>query len=1318
MIESEPKPSLDETFHGDTKNHARGAAPASGLNFQAVVTAIAAVHLLDDSKIGWLDELADDTPTAIWAESGGPGDDVRLELRAATSEVQAKRGLTANARLWDAMLDLARGVHAGRIDFGILAVSPDSSRTVTHHLEQDLRHIGSGRTDRLHDVGHKWIAKLEAAGLDPVTLSRAIRIQTVAATDGNVDAIRAAKSILTRVCSSAAMADLAWQALVEGAHALVARKGRWDFLAVVRLLSAAGVSLGDASSPAGATAKVIDWARTANQTFTVFGARRPVLLDAAWIPLSARLIDRMTTPADPAAAMARYRDVEARRWGPEREEIYDAEFLGWFKRRGVIIAGPGLGKSTLLRRQAQRYARDAYPVLRVSLRRVAASLAAGERFETTILRLGLEGSGIDEAQLANVGADGWVLLADGLDECGPAQELVAEALNHFGLGHPACRILVTTRPIGYETAALADWQHYELVRPEGSSATAHVGRLVSAIAPEGSMSADAGYAAATKAFGRSEPANAIATDPQLLGIAASLIARNEPLGRSRIELFQRLFSSVESSAAAKASNAAIDLDLCHAVLDRIGWRLTEDPLSGYDSILAHVTAEMAALLGTTPLAAARQVRTAVQFWEEIGVIERVHHRSAALLAFVHKSFGEYAASRLLAGMDTGKRAEEVNRIAHLPDWAEVTTFAASLGVGVEVIDALLSAQEVKRAVEIAADPAVDLSAQDAERVTKAAFAAVEASSDRMKIGSALIGLAARYPTAVGPEASARLGSFDVDISRIAWACAVEAGPDYHDPDAAAQRAVEMLRREDPGVHSSLMGGIRLITSNGIEIAPRMVLTNLRLLVKRWPASDIEAHVEQLIADSNRVSVSFVQEAIRIVKPLGINPKWPRKHHSSISQLMEPGSAYSAAEAKAIEGLLDAILQGISMDRASAPTDAMDFSLHPPLQLSGLIRIIRFWESPGNDVWAWAKPYDPKAVAELLRIVIALSGIDTIRLAGEVTTIRRKLVEDERRTFFSVLDDVHHVHTDDPRWDRLMDAVPDLSLVERALKHESVWVVQVATEILAHSGLGREHIARMLATTSALGFTSAGYLASQLPEPIGSDLILERLEGPSEIGLRHLFRQLGSTSVGWTPRVAAATEKHLLAESHWTAGAAARFALQRAETGAEIDPDMLWRAHRHWRVHEPIGTGDGVIPDSPRDALFKALLLGDAVSDDALIEASGDRRHDVSKAATERLLSRAAQDPIVVRSIGEAIEAGSAGPHFLRQFLSQRPSLDQKTIEAIARRLEDPSPQWRLAATGILRGDYLPSDRIRHYVSILSGDDQVEIRQAVSSMAVD
>ncbi len=1170
----------------------------------------------------------------------------------------------------------------------------------------------------LHEVGRKWIARLEAKGFNPTEISRAIRIQTVAATDGNVDAVRAAKAVLVRTCGDAETADLAWQTLVEASHSLVARKGRWDLLAIVQLLTAANVSLGHADTPGGLIVRAVGWARETNQTFTVFGAGHPVPLDAAWIALRARLIDPTETLADPEAAMARYRGLEPPRSRGEREETYDAEFLGWFKRRGVVIAGPGLGKSTLLRRQAQRYATDGYPVLKVQLRKVAASLATGETFEATIIRQGLDGSRIDPSRIANIGADGWVLLADGLDECGSAQEDVADGLHRLSIGHPACRIIVTTRPIGYETKALTSWAHYALIRPDSSAATAHVSRLIEAIAPDGSPLKSTGYSAASAAFRRSKPASAIASDPQLLGMAASLIVRDEPLGRSRIELFQRLFSSVERNAAMKAADGEIDLDLCHAVLDRIGWWVTAEPLGSFDSILAHVSSDLAVLLATTPLAASKQVRDAARFWEKIGVIERIHHRQTPLLAFVHKSFGEHAAARHLVGMAPAVRTRELERIAGSPQWAEVLTFAAGLGLGSEVLDVLLSANELIRAVEIAADPAVNLSGDAADHLAETAFAAVDDGKERIKIGSALSMLAARHPASVGPRAAKRIDDPNEEIRRIAWGCVVEAGPEHHDPDEAARQAIEMLQREGPGVRSSLMGGIRLMRSDRFDITRRMALTNLKLLITRWTSTELETHVEQLIGGGNATTVDFLQGITDIVRPLGIEPHWPKQRLGSTLDLIRHDSEYGEAETRAVEALLDAIADAVGMDPEDFPAEPLDVTVHPLLQLSGLIRIIGYWETSGSEVWAWTETYEREPVAELLRIVIALSDLDAARLAREVATIRRKLAEEPRPKFFWALEDVPHVHIDDPRWERLSEASPDLGLVERALAHESEWVVQVATAILAHAGTGPEHVARMLATTSGLGFASAGYLAVQLPEPTGSSLILDRLEGTTAIGMRHLFRMLGSTGVAWTGRVAGVAEKHLLGSSEWTAYAAADFVLAQMAAGADVDPELLWRAYRHWQQHEPRQDSGGAIPQSPRDALFKALLARDQVSDDVLIEASSDCRYDVRKPATEKLLARAAQDSSVVRLIGAGIDTGAVGPHLARQLLAADVPLDQDTVDAITRRLEDSNPRWRLAAAAILQTRYLPQDRIGYFIKKLGTDDHAEIREAAARTVVD
>ncbi len=1312
MTKSEsPSPDLDDRSL-KVKNYARGAAPASGLNFQATVTSIAAVHLLDGSRISWLDELAEDRPSAIRAETGGPGDDICVELASATMEIQVKRGLAADENLWKAMLDLAQGLASNKIAFGVLAVSPDSSRTVTRDLEQDLRHIGSGRSDRLHAIGRRWIERLGALHLDAATISRSLRIQTIAGSDGNGDAIRAAKTILAGVCGSVAAADRAWQALLDGAHGLIARKGRWDQLALIRLLSAANVPIGMSNTPARLVRRSIDWALESNRTFSVFGADRPVDLDTGWIKLSARLNTPAEMPADPAAAMALYRSPEVPAGQRQKDDLFDAEFLGRFKRKIVVVAGPGLGKSTLLRRLAQRYARDDFPVLKVQLRKVSASLEAGETLETAIRRQGLDGSGIEAAAIANIGSDGWVLLADGLDECGRAQEDVAEGLHRFSVGHPACRIIVTTRPIGYETKLLANWPHYELTRPDSGAAAAHVEMLIGAIAPPGgTQDKKTAQAAAKTEFDYRKPTSAIAADPQLLGTAASLLLRGEQLGRSRVELFQRLFSSIECSAERQSSGGDVDLGFCHAVLDRIGWWLTEKPLDAYHAILANVTADLAALLEMPTLTVGRQVREATRFWERMGVIERIHHRDTFLLAFVHKSFGEYAAARCLAAMGKTVCEQHIARIASLPGWAEVLTFAAGLGIGSPITEALIAAGELTRSIAVASDPAVDLPGIDIELIAEPAFADLKAGAPQLEVGSALVALAARHPTIIGPRLGTYFDHADEDVRRIAWACAVAAGPEYHDPDLAAKRAIEMVARESPAMQTSLLGGYRLMRTERLEIAEGMALTNLELLKKRWARGDIEAHVASLLSEDSATRVGFFQRVAAIVEPLAIKPRIAMKPYNSLGEIFAPDSAYSRAQIAAADGLFAAIESAIGEVEVASVT--LDLALHPALELSGLIRIIRLWDAPADEVWAWTQPHERDAVVEGLRIIIALSGLDAARLAQEVATIRRRIADEPQTRFFQALEDVYNVDIDDPKWQRLADVTPDLDLIERGLAHTSTWVVQVATTVLAKARTRREDVARLLAGASGLGFAAGASLAMQLGEPEGSTLIIERLEGEPRDGIRHLFGPLGSTGIGWTPQVAKVAAKYLLSSSPASAAACAGFILAQIEAGMEPDADLLRRAYAHWQVHEPRKNKDGSIPATPRDNLFKALLARNAVSDEMLVAATQDDRHDIRSQASDRLIARAGEDANVVRLIGEHIKSGAIEPNFTRQFLRANIPLDPVAIDAIVGRLDDSTPRWRLAATGILGRDYLEADRVRRFAEKLSRDEHPEIRDAVA-----
>ncbi|VVO19730.1 hypothetical protein [Pseudomonas fluorescens] len=95
-----------------SKKTGGGSAIGGGANFQSSLTAIVATHILHGSLLGSLDGVCDDIPAAVWAESEGVGDDLRIELTDGSAiEVQAKKGLKHRDKLWSALMDLAQAIH-------------------------------------------------------------------------------------------------------------------------------------------------------------------------------------------------------------------------------------------------------------------------------------------------------------------------------------------------------------------------------------------------------------------------------------------------------------------------------------------------------------------------------------------------------------------------------------------------------------------------------------------------------------------------------------------------------------------------------------------------------------------------------------------------------------------------------------------------------------------------------------------------------------------------------------------------------------------------------------------------------------------------------------------------------------------------------------------------------------------------------------------------------------------------------------------------------------------------------------------------------
>ena len=228
-----------------------GTAVGGGVNFQAVATAIVGVHILRGTALNWLEGVCSDKPVAVWAESEGPGDDLRIELENNSKiEIQAKKGLARGRKLWTALHSIAEAIHKGHLSYGVLVVASDSSKTICKDLATDIERLGQGRTDSLTDIGTDWAKQLSKANIPPHEVCRCMRIRVIHALSAEDTNISAAKEVLRYVCARENDVDAAWNSLYRQAVLLIEKRGRWTLQDLVRLLRSTNIAIREDDFPA------------------------------------------------------------------------------------------------------------------------------------------------------------------------------------------------------------------------------------------------------------------------------------------------------------------------------------------------------------------------------------------------------------------------------------------------------------------------------------------------------------------------------------------------------------------------------------------------------------------------------------------------------------------------------------------------------------------------------------------------------------------------------------------------------------------------------------------------------------------------------------------------------------------------------------------------------------------------------------------------------------------------------------------------------------------------------------------------------------
>ena len=757
-----------------------GSGAAGGFDFQAEVMAYVLCHaaaghpLADWSSTSFV-------PVAASAETGGPGDDLRVESNALVVEAQAKRGLNRGVTLWEALRRLWEGLGRDPNLRGVLVVDGSASGTVRDDLRKELQRLADGRFGPPAKAGKELVDDLlrELGGADGHDARfRRLRVVQLELAEGQPNRALAV-GLLAGLLSEPVDAQHWWRTLAKYCLERISNSGRVDVDAVLNL--APGPLRADAVHGAAAGWASIRRRLRADDSVAVPGLSVRLPLDRCRTTLRPVNPPAGGNPAALARTLARYHEWDRLRSG--RGYGGKDDFAGHavldHADRAVAVGGPGAGKSTLTRRLAWEWSGRGARVLRVRLPRALRIADGGTPFGESLLAAGTGGTGLTPAVRGTGGPA--TLLADGLDECGTRAGEVAGWLGEWAAADAARRVLVTTRPVGYDPSWLPGFQHFDLLPLTHGEARRAAGFLLRECLPDDpdraaallrdlvGPSPDEPYGDAPVSRGRAEHAAAVAArSPLLLGFLIRLALAGVEPGGSRVKLYEQVLSVIRDAPPPdREAPAAAGIE--DDVLDAAAFRLVGGDPADRPTLIRSVAD---ALCPGDGLAGRERVGRALRFWTDRGLLEEVSAGPRSAVTFVHLNLAEFAAARRLAGLPADDLRSAVGERGRDPRWRQPVQMAAALGRAGEIVTGLLPTD----------DPSDPASVEAVEAVEAVAAAAAVAEA----------GAGGRVP-AVMPVLAARIAS---PVRLIALEAAAAALPLCDLAPAAVADAVAH-RLDDP-----------------------------------------------------------------------------------------------------------------------------------------------------------------------------------------------------------------------------------------------------------------------------------------------------------------------------------------------------------------------------------------------------------------------------------------------------------------------------------------------------------------------------------------
>jgi len=1249
-----------------------GSGGGGGYDYQADAFASVASYALAEQPLGWFSDLSD-IPVAISVETGGAGDDLKIELRQGhpVIEVQVKHGASRDKHFSSAMLRLAQGLANDAALYAVLLVDGTTSRTIREELRSDIIRLGQDRRDDLYPITSDVINLFETNGIvASADLFRRLRIIVKDLQEG-ADGRAAAMTLLARVVKSPQDTLTAWDVLGKEGNRLIASRGRRDVHSLITLLGS-HVALSSASeSDVVVLERFRKWVLETNKEFFVAGLNITLPIQESWSSLLPQ--GETMSASDEGGTLARqinrYHEWERLAEPRNRGSAVQGEDALQRHHRLVVMGGPGAGKSTLGQRLATWAAQRGATVLKVSLRQIGRLITNGVAFEDALLQVALGGSGIAENEGRVALSSPSFLLADGLDECDPNRVIVANSLAAWSNGHPQCHVCVMTRPVGHAPSMLPGFHHLDLLPLSETAVSDYSRKLIEVTVGDVARAREFWQEFRRQVIDEREKrrfASIAARNPLLLSFLVRLFLDGKTLTGNRAVLFEQIVDLIRRSPMNdRPATVEVEGAIANRVAEVLGWLLIESPDRTLANTINALTDDLIQQAGLPALVARQQAERSLRFWEERRLIERLTWGHIVALTFVHLNLGEYLAGRYVGTIKDEELRAWLARTRREARWRQPILFACGAGAVNRIVPHLLELDDPadpSSTEALLAASGVAESESDNEQFVREVVTRLQQRLTSniplvtIEAGIGLCEIAPLAPEIVGAVA-ANLISHEQEWTRLAaiatclaagtkhisveqtkdWLDDFHMVTTWHTKNTPAERRASNMPRETYELQQiALPLAVEKVL---LEMSREEAEAYLVPLFERISVSvGMLEKVGQVLLRHNATTV-----AKGILGKLTGNVNW-----QDLFRNYRVKTDYYAAFLEAVIEVTKAKSQA-----SDQPTSVSEF-----MNLSALFIGMGFWECEINNTYVLAEREEEPALKEVMRGAISALDLDMAALYNEAKTAMELLQPSSDSEFFKIVRNVPA----NPDWSRALAANLDPVKVSRGLLHPSLPVRFTAAQLLSVSVGGDEAKSLVRQALHEGQEPTLRVIALLAPEIWGTDeaarTLLERLDGPPVSGFGYLFKSLAKlyseADTTTQERIVGALLEGILSSDPASASGAAE-ALEVLQLAANaLLTQKLRAALEHWTtrgswcdrcdrvVHDSSCPNCNRIPPNPRAVLVKELTRMGAMGADELLRLCEDKWHDVRDTAVESLAGLAANNAELLRGLLVRIKDGLPG----------------------------------------------------------------------------